>query len=253
MYNTLLNSTNYGRPLAMLFVCCSGASMLSAGESPEAIVQKMNEWEGRRTQQLRESHGTRRYVLTNERWNKNAEMQVEAHYQRGQGKSFRMLAATGSEDIQNRVFKKLLETETEASKSADLDPSEITVARYNLKLLGQEVIDGRKCYVLQINPKHKSKFLIEGKAWIDAAEYGLVRLEGRPSASVSFWVGRPFITQNFAKVGDQWLASSNHSIAESRLFGRTELHIEYTRYSVNGSGTLRVAANHSFEANSSVN
>ena len=230
------------RPVAMLCFCLSGATAVVAAETAEAIIDKMGKSENLRRSHLKELWGSRRYTLRNERWNKNAEMQVEVQYRKGQGKSFQVLASTGSEDIQNRVFQKLLDTEVEASKSTDPDPSQLSNANYRFKMIGEEVHNGRRCHVVQMFPRKKSKFLIDGKAWVDAEDYALVRMEGRPSASLSFWVGRPYIVQEFAKVGEQWVASSNHSIADSRLFGRTELQIEYARYNVNGGGTTRVAA-----------
>lgn len=234
--------TNLTRPVALLALCLSGASAIAAAETAEQIISKMNNAEEQRQSHLREYWGSRKYILKNDRWNKNAEMQVEVQYRKGQGKAFQLLASTGSEEVQNRVFKKLIDAESEASRSNQPDPSRLTADNYNFKLAGMEQREGRRCYVVLLSPKKKSKFLLEGKAWIDADDYAVVRLEGRPSANISFWVGRPYIVQNFAKIGGQWLSSSNHSSADSHFFGRTELHIEYTRYSVNGSGAVRVAA-----------
>ncbi len=51
-------------------------------------------------------------------------------------------------------------------------------------------------------------------------------LEGRPAASVSFWVGKPLITQSFEKVGDFWLLSRNHSEVDAKIVGRIALNID---------------------------
>ena len=235
--------TYLARHIAVIGLCFAGASALAAAESVDQIIERMNRAEDQRRSHLHEFWGSRKYVLKNDRWNKNAEMQVEVQYKQGQGKTFQMLAATGSEDIQNRVFKKLIDTESEASRDrSDADPSRLSPENYKFQLIGTEERNGRQAYVIELHPRKKSKFLIEGKAWVDAQDYALARLEGRPASNISFWVGRPYIVQNFAKVGEQWMASSNHSTAESRLFGKTELHIEYSRYRMNGNGTIRIAA-----------
>ena len=217
-----------------------GAISLSA-QTADEIVNRMNKAEDQRRSDLHHFSATRRYILRNERWNRNAEMTVDVNYRKGDGKRFRILSAQGSPDLKDRVFNRLLEGEGEASRSTNEDPSRITSANYSFRLIGSELMAGRRCYVIELHPKRKEKHLINGKAWIDAEDYGLARMEGRPSANITFWVGKPYIVQNFARMHGQWLASGNHSIAESRLLGKTEMFIQYSNYTVNGRGADFVA------------
>jgi hypothetical protein len=91
-----------------------------------------------------------------------------------------------------------------------------------------EALDNRQCYLLEVKPRRKSKYLLQGRAWIDMATFNLVRLEGRPTASLSFWAGKPFIVQEFKEVSGTWIIAANRSTSKSRLLGTTELTIEHS-------------------------
>ena len=73
---------------------------------------------------------------------------------------------------------------------------------------------------------------MKGRAWIDAEDGTLMRIEGRPTASASFFAGRPMITREYERAGDFSLAKSTHADSSSFFFGKTELHIEYSDYHV---------------------
>jgi len=139
------------------------------------------------------------------------------------------------------VFGKLLDAEVQASRNPEADPTRIVPENYDFKLLGTQELNGRECYLVELKAKKKAKYLLNGKMWVDREDYAVVRLEGRPSANITFWVGKPYIEQNFAKYGGYWLASSNHSVSDSRLLGRTDLTIHYRNYEVNGTGVENIA------------
>ena len=46
----------------------------------------------------------------------------------------------------------------------------------------------RDCYLLELMPKRRDKYLFIGKAWIDKEDLGIARMEGEPVRSPSFWV-----------------------------------------------------------------
>jgi len=166
----------------------------------------------------------RRYAIQSERKGKNASLLARVEYHRQSGKSFEVLAEDGNDSIFRRVIHKVLAGEAEASRVRG--DTEISSANYEFRLLGAGNLQGRNCYVLELSPRRKSKYLIAGKAWIDAQEFAVIRVEGRPSESLSFWVGKPYIVQTFCKVGDNWVLAANRSIADVRLIGRTEFTIE---------------------------
>jgi hypothetical protein len=170
-----------------------------------------------------------------------AEMTVRFSFQRGVGKSYEIVSATNASGMSRRVLDRIVESEVEASRSLARDEGRMIPENYDFELLGTDILDGRNCYVLGLHPRKKSRFLIQGKAWVDAKCFGLLKVEGRPAANVSFWVGKPFITQEFQKYGDFWMSCHNRTVSDTFMFGKSELTIEYSQYELNTKDVQSVA------------
>jgi hypothetical protein len=84
-----------------------------------------------------------------------------------------------------------------------------------------------------VSPKTANKYLIDGKIWVDANDYSIVRIEGRPARNPSFWVRSVHFVHTYQKVGQFWFASSTHTTSEIRIFGDSELTIETSDYALN--------------------
>lgn len=208
----------------------------------DEIVSRLTAADSERREGLEEYTALRKYTLHNDRKQKTAEMVVRATYRKGEGKSFEIVSSQGAEGMSGRVLRRVMDAEAEASRKETREQSRLTPRNYDFELLGKEMRDGRQCYVLGLTPKLKNKYLLNGKAWIDSGDFGIVRLEGRPPANVSFWVGKPYIVMDFAKIGDYWLISHNQSRADCKLIGTMELTIEYSKYQVTGIGQREALA-----------
>ena len=55
-------------------------------------------------------------------------------------------------------------------------------------------------------------------------------MEGKPSESLSFFVGRPMIVQDFTKIQDYWWVSRRHSYIDNIFLGKSDLVIDYSDY-----------------------
>jgi hypothetical protein len=203
------------------------------------VVTRMLEAEEKKAAATQCYTGTRRYHIRNDRFGQQAEMLVEVIAKPG-GKQFRVLSSSGAESMHRRVFDKLLKGETEASR--EQASNRIDRTNYDFALAGQETLRGRRTYVLELRPKEKKKYLVEGKIWVDAQDFQVVRLEGRPAASLSFWVGRPQLTFDYDKVDGHWMTTRNRTFAKSRLMGATELTIEFQRYDLGGKPKANYAS-----------
>jgi hypothetical protein len=157
-------------------------------------------------------------------------------YRPAEGVRFTILRRSGSSQLAG-IVERLLASETEASIPAKRGDHEISPANYRARFRGTETTDGRSCYVIDLLPRRKSKYLIEGTLWIDPASYGIVRLQGYLSASVSMWVGAPHITEEFSEIGGLWLPSCTRSVSSGRLLGTSELEIRYTDYQIHDLDT----------------
>jgi hypothetical protein len=64
---------------------------------------------------------------------------------------------------------------------------------------------------------------------VDIEGQAIVRVEGHTAANVSFWIGKPSISQ---QVEELWLPASNRSVYDVRFLGDTDLTIEYLKYTI---------------------
>jgi hypothetical protein len=192
------------------------------------IVQSEAERDTRVLEYTRIQH----YRATSSRFDESAEMVVRMHYDHERGKSYETLSRSGSASVQTRVFEKLLRMEIESAADSDRETTLFTASHYRFRALGLETVNGKNCYVLELDPLQADKRLFSGKVWVDANEHAVVRVEGRPSTSVSFLVGRPSVIQEFGKFGDFWFATMRDSVANSFVLGTCQLRIDYADYKV---------------------
>jgi hypothetical protein len=132
------------------------------------------------------------------------------------------------------VLHKMLESEGETSGPANRAKSRLTTDNYHFNMVGTEGIEGRLTYVIDVTPKRQEKYLMEGRIWVDATDYALVRAEGKPAHSPSsFWTHSVHFVHQYQKKGDFWFPVSTDSITEARFFGTTHVNIAYFDYVAN--------------------
>jgi hypothetical protein len=197
----------------------------------DRILQGISQTDAIRDTHVKEYTRIQHYRATSNRFDETAEMVVRMHYDRDRGKDYVTLSRTGSASVQTRVFERLLHAEVE-SAAKDRDTNLFTRSYYRFRLMGMEMLNGKNCYILELDPLQADKRLISGKAWVDATENAVVRVEGRPSSSLSMWVGKPSVVQEFAKIGDFWFATMRDSVANSFLLGTCQLRVDYGDYKV---------------------
>ena len=64
----------------------------------------------------------------------------------------------------------------------------------------------------------------------DSDDFAITRVEGEPAKNPSFWVRNVHVVQRYGRVDRFWLPVMNESKAEARLFGSTDVSIEYFDY-----------------------
>ena len=196
------------------------------------IVDEMQRRNQARANGLKAAKATRHYEVEYRGFPKTivARMEVEYSYTASTGKSFRILSQSGSKMLCDKVLKRAVESEKEASQ--DRNATALTAANYRFQLLGSEDLNGRPAYILNVEPLTASKFLMRGKVWVDAADFAVVKIEAEPAKTPSFWIARTRIQQICAPAGGFWLPERNRSETKVRVGGTAVFTIDYGTYQI---------------------
>jgi len=239
--------------ILMLSLCATGLGQTASGQetiapdqhlrgqlNAEQVVQNLVNMNLKRAEALVGYQSTRIYRLTYKGFpgGRTAEMVVNVKYQSPSTKEFEIVSATGSSVLIERVFKKLLQAEKDAFEIENQKRIAINQENYELTLIGYEnTLDGPS-YVLSVQPRTKNKYLFQGKIWVDADQFAVVRIEGEPAKNPSFWIKDTKLETLYMNVNDFWLPAHQHSVTSVRLGGHADFSIEYKDYRVNGASRL---------------
>jgi hypothetical protein len=228
--------------LAVALSAVAIASAQSSDPLPSAqdVVAKMMQFDAQRQSEVTGYTSTRRYVAVNK--HRRAEMTVHVECAKDGAKQFTILSEEGSGAIRKHVFQKLLSEETEASRRGTRSSTRLTPANYDFRIVDQEGLETGPAYVLVVSPKKPNKYLINGKIWVDANDYSIVRIEGQPAVNPSFWVRSVHFVHTYEKVGQFWFGSSTDTTSQIRIFGESELTIENTDYELSPPDTSKTAS-----------
>ena len=213
----------------------------SVTPSGDEIIARVEIENARRHALLKDYSIALQYTLQNSRFGKQAAAEVLMRYRQIEGERYTVLTRSGSGSL-NSVIDKVLASETGASVPPESAHHQINGANYRVRFLATELAAGRSCYVLELTPRMKSRFLIVGKAWVDAESYGMVRLEGQFAASTSLLIGAPTLSEQFAKVQGFWLPAHIRSVSSSLLLGPSEMNIFFSNYQLQGDPQVARAA-----------
>lgn len=197
--------------------------------SNEEILARIETENMRRHTLLKAYSGSRQYTLENPLFSQPAVVALRMNYQRAEGERYTVLTRTGPARL-NSIIDKVLASEAGASLPPEDAQRQINSTNYRIRLLSTEVAGGRDCYVVELAPRIKNRFLIIGKAWVDTGSYAVVRIEGQFAASVSILIGAPHISEDFVEVHGFWLPGHVRSVTSSFLLGSSELEILFSNY-----------------------
>jgi hypothetical protein len=223
--------------------------------TPDAaqIVKAIEHHDQKQTTTLDAYHALRHYRVEYQGFMKHitAGMDVELKYDAASGKNFKILSQSGSHMLCDKVLKRALDSEKDASH--DKGSHALTPANYRFQLLGSETLGGRPSYVLQVEPVSGSPYLYRGKIWVDAADYAVSKMEVQPAKNPSFWISQTLIHQTNSRIGGFWLPQQNQSETKVRVGGKAVMTIDYGPYEIAPqSSPQSVGAEHSELASSNL-
>jgi hypothetical protein len=158
----------------------------------------------------------RDYQLLDKQEQPKAQMVADITYLPPNQKQYNIESNSGG--IGGKVLRDIVEKETETGK--DAERKALSPENYDFQLLGEELMDGRNCYVLSMTPKREEKDLIRGKIWVDAQNYNIHRIEGKTVKSPSWWIRDLYVLMTFGNVDGMWLHTFTHAVADVRFKGK---------------------------------
>ena len=204
-----------------------------AGMTGDQLFTKLLESNRARDARLQQYSAVRTYKVSNDKGKIYAQEVIRVDYQAPDRKDFRTVSEEGSGLVRDMVLKRLIESESETSSGRAHHDSAIRPANYQFSLVGEQDLGPYHCLVVDATPKRKDKYLFEGRVWIDAQDYAIVRIAGQPAKSLSFWITRADFVRDYEKVGDFWLPAQDETSVHMRLYGNKVLSIHHAEYSVN--------------------
>jgi hypothetical protein len=202
----------------------------------DELFTKLLEHNRLREIRLQQYTAVRTYGVTNDKGKVYAEEVVRVEYHAPDHKTFATESEKGSALVRDLVLKRLIESESETSSGRAHRDSSIKPANYEFELLGEQDVGPYHCLVVEARPRRKDKYLFQGKVWIDAEDYAIVRIAGQPAQNLSFWITRADFVRQYQKIGEFWLPAKDETLVHVRLYGKKILTIDHRDYAIN-SGT----------------
>ena len=169
----------------------------------------------------------RDYQLFDKQSQPKAQVVADITYLPPDQKQYRIERSSGG--MGEKILRDILAKETDTSKEAQR--KEVSPENYDFKLVGEETVNGRRCFVLSMQPKRQEKDMLRGKLWVDAETYNLHRIEGQVVKSPSWWVRDLYILMSFACIDGVWLHTATHAVADVRFKGKYVMDSRDLQYS----------------------
>ena len=213
-----------------------------AGLTSDEIVARMLERNLLRNERLRRYSAVRTYEIRNSEGKLAAQAVVRVDYVAPDRKTFNKTSEKGSGIVRHLVFDRLMQSESETSSGREHRNSAITTANYTFTLSGEDDIGPYHCFVLEAAPKSKEKYLFEGKIWIDAQDFAVVKIAGHPARKPSFWINRADFVRQYQRIDGFWLPLRDETLVEVKIYGRRVFIVDHQQYVINPVNPLQSEA-----------
>jgi len=211
-----------------------------AGLAGDEVIANMLERNRLRNEQLQRYLAVRTYEIRNPDGKLAAQAVVRVEYRAPDKKTFNKTSEEGSGIVRHLVFDRLMQSESETSSGREHHDTAITTANYTFTLAGEEDLGPYHCFVLEAAPKREEKYLFEGKIWIDAEDFAIVRIAGRPAKKPSFWINRAAFVRQYQRIDGFWLPCRDETSVEVKMYGRRMFTVDHQQYVVNPANPPRV-------------
>ncbi len=220
----------------LLFFCLSVVAVGAWAQTGtdvtlETIVARMAQARAENRAGFRPYIVTRDYVLLGKEKDKTqSQVIADVAFVPPDSKKYTIEQANGS-SLGGMIVRRMLANEAEVTKNyaaTDLSPE-----NYGFRFIREGDVNGQRCYVLELLPRRKDKYLLRGNVWVDANTYLPRRFEGELAKDPSWCVQDVHVAFTYGKVGEMWLQTASEASGKVRILGRSTMVSRDVRYKLN--------------------
>jgi hypothetical protein len=137
----------------------------------------------------------------------------------------------GDRVVIREVISRYLTAEVDAQKDQSAEIA-VTPRNYKFKSKGMKQSDGQDVYVFEVTPRQKREKLFKGEVWIDARTFLKVRESGYLVKNPDFMVKKVSFVRKYEIRDGISVPRQEQSVADVRLFGKVELTIDFSNFSI---------------------
>lgn len=237
---------------ASILVCLlAGIAAAQTNATPDvsSIVDRMLRAQQENKARVRPFTVKRGYLLLDKQDQQKAQVVANITVLPPDSKYYNIESSSGG--MGEKVLRDVLSKETESPK--DAQQKALSLENYDFQLLGDETIDGRRCFLLRMNPRREEKDLLRGRIWVDAENFNIRRVEGTPAKNPSWWIHDLHILMSFAEVDGMWLRTFTHAVANVRFKGRYVMESRDLEYRFSEQTASRSRRNPAILTGSAIN
>jgi len=160
--------------LACLLTAVSVAQT-SATPDTRSIVDRMLRAQQENKAKVRPFTVKRGYLLLDKQDQQKAQVVANITVLPPDSKQYNIESSSGG--MGKKFYETFSAKRTEPPR--DAQRKELSLDNYNFQLLGEQTLDGQRCFLLSMNPRREEKDLLRGKLWVDAETYNIRRVEER--------------------------------------------------------------------------
>lgn len=146
--------------------------------------------------------------------------------------SFDVIREEGSGLIRSRVLVAALATEQRARNSGETAQSELTMLNYQFQI--NDDLTGEGFATIRLHPRRKTQMLLNGMVTVRPDDGDMIRVEGSPAKSPSWWTKRVDIVRRYERVAGVRVPVEMRSRADVRIAGESTFSMTYEYELVNG-------------------
>ena len=148
----------------------------------------------------------------------DSEVVAEVNFRPPARGDYRIQQSSGSSRGQ-QVVRRVLEQEADGASRNHKVRTALSRDNYDFNYIGEAMLAGQPCYLLELKPRRRETDLISGQVWIDQHSFLMRHIEGELAKSPSWWLRKVRVKLTFADRDGTWLQTDMEAVADVRIVG----------------------------------